>query len=301
MKNILRLVFIPILLLLIACNFPNESAPAVVSTLPTSINPTDMPGITPTESVNYIAFINEEGISEEIFQADLIQFEKAVEDGFNTIDAGQTSNEIVLDDLIQRYLLSQSAREAGFIANDEIVEVRIGELSDELGGEETLFTWIEDYGFTKESFRNALGLEIEASWQREQIIMNVPAQAEQVKARQLFFFNITQARSAYGLLESGSSFDLVVKEFDPGNLGFLGWFPRNYLLLEEIENLAFSLQLGEYSEIIETEIGYHILQVLDHEAEKELSADALFTLQEKALQEWLDGQLSQSRIEVLNP
>ncbi len=301
MNKIFRLKFIPILLLLYACNFPSVSTPAVVPVLPTSINLTDTPETMPTESVNFVAYVNDEGISEELYQANIFQFEKAVEDGFATSEADQQPEEIIIEDLIQRFLLSQGARNAGFIAEDSIVNERIDLLTNDLGSVESLSTWIEENGFTEESFKEALALEIEASWQKDQIFNSVSHQAEQVKARQLFFFNITQARSAYGLLESGSSFDLIVKEFDPGNLGYLDWFPRNYLLIEEIENLAFSLQLGEYTEIIESEMGFHILQVLDYDPERELSADALLTLQEKALQEWINEKMSQSRIEVLKP
>lgn len=293
--------FFPVLILLFACNLPAESTPNVELISPTSLASTETPVMNPTAVVAYVAFVNGEGISEDLFQANLTQFKQAQEKGFAEIVDGFRPEDIVLDDLINRLLLSQAAQKAGFIADVDRVTERMDQLADELGGKEILLSWIEENGYTIEVFKEALSLEIEVGWQREKISNEVPTSAEQVKARQLFFFNLAQAQSAYGLLESGKSFDSVAEDFDPNNLGYLDWFPRNYLLLPEIENLAFSLQQGEYSEIIETEFGFHILEVLDHDPAKVLTGDALLVLQINALQEWLDEQRAQSQIEVLLP
>ena len=52
--------------------------------------------------------------------------------------------------------------------------------------------------------------------------------------------------------------------------------------------------------MIETEIGYHILLVLDRDPEHQLSPDAYLVMQAKALQDWLSQKRTASDI-VLAP
>ena len=64
---------------------------------------------------------------------------------------------------------------------------------------------------------------------------------------------------------------------------------------------AFSLPPGAFSEVIETEIGYHILLVLDYDPDRPLSSDARLTLQARALTDWLVQKRGESQIEVFLP
>jgi peptidyl-prolyl cis-trans isomerase C len=47
--------------------------------------------------------------------------------------------------------------------------------------------------------------------------------------------------------------------------GSLGWFSRG-MMVPEFDAAAFSMQVGEVSDIIETQFGYHIIYKTDHEA-----------------------------------
>jgi parvulin-like peptidyl-prolyl isomerase len=83
--------------------------------------------------------------------------------------------------------------------------------------------------------------------------------------------------------------------------GDLGWFPRGYLLDQKLEAAAFELQPGEQSGVIETSIGFHILQVIQREMARSLEADARLALQTQALREWLSERRAQSEIQILLP
>ncbi len=73
------------------------------------------------------------------------------------------------------------------------------------------------------------------------------------------------------------------------------------LFYPQLEEVAFSLQPGEYSEVIETVIGYHILEVLDYDPGRPLSTDARLTKQIQVLEDWLAQQRAQSQIEIYLP
>ncbi len=45
--------------------------------------------------------------------------------------------------------------------------------------------------------------------------------------------------------------------------GDVGWFPRKWVFEESFSRAAFSLQVGQISEIVETEFGYHLIKVTD--------------------------------------
>ena len=76
--------------------------------------------------------------------------------------------------------------------------------------------------------------------------------------------------------------------------------PRGYLLETKIEEAAFNLQAGGYSDVIATEVGFHILRVLERDPARALSPDAYLTLQELALKEWVEEQRASANV-ILAP
>jgi len=82
--------------------------------------------------------------------------------------------------------------------------------------------------------------------------------------------------------------------------GDLGWVPRGYLLNAQIEEAAFNLNIGEYSDVITTEVGFHIVRILERDPNRPLSPDALLALQELALRKWVEEQRTQANV-VLSP
>jgi peptidyl-prolyl cis-trans isomerase C len=92
------------------------------------------------------------------------------------------------------------------------------------------------------------------------------------------------------LNQAGANFATLAFGYDLSTGGDLGWFPRGYLTQPAVEEAAFSLQSGEVSAIIETDFGYHIIQVIERDENKALTSEARQTLGRKALQRWLDEQ-----------
>jgi len=73
------------------------------------------------------------------------------------------------------------------------------------------------------------------------------------------------------IVEGNSSFSDVAKahSLDPSknNGGELGWVKRGSLV-KNFETAAFTIELGEISDPIETEFGYHILETLEKQGDK---------------------------------
>ncbi|MBR3084858.1 MAG: peptidylprolyl isomerase [Kiritimatiellae bacterium] len=90
------------------------------------------------------------------------------------------------------------------------------------------------------------------------------------------------------------------------NGGSLGWFSRG-MMVPEFEKAAFDMSVGDVSDIIETQFGYHIIYKTDHEAPK--SADfedaaenirdlLLHSRRGEALKEYVAGLKAKAKIEM---
>jgi peptidyl-prolyl cis-trans isomerase C len=105
----------------------------------------------------------------------------------------------------------------------------------------------------------------------------------------------------YASLQSGKDFLEVASSYDPVTEGDLGWFPRGYLSDPAIEEAAFALQPGQYSAVVQTDIGFHILYLVERDPEHPLQPDARRALQVKTLAEWISERRNQSEIQILLP
>jgi peptidyl-prolyl cis-trans isomerase SurA len=73
-------------------------------------------------------------------------------------------------------------------------------------------------------------------------------------------------------LNEGGDFEQLAKEYseDPGSAskgGDLGFVNRGDFV-KEFEEVAFALEEGEYSDIVQTQFGFHIIQLLEKQGEK---------------------------------
>ena len=198
-------------------------------------------------------------------------------------------------------LLSQAAFEAGYYIDDQSVDNSIEQLVSSLGSQAALDEWKSQFGFDEESFRRFLALNMAASWQRDQIATSVPTSAEQVLVQQILVYDEKSARSVLNKLETGTDFSSLAFQYDPETSGNLGWFPRGFINLQEIEVAAFALSEGEHSDVIQTAYGYHIILVLAHEMDYPLSPGPYNALMHQALSEWLETKRQQSEITLSLP
>jgi parvulin-like peptidyl-prolyl isomerase len=172
-------------------------------------------------------------------------------------------------------------------------------LAESVGGAEALSAWESAHGYDDASFTIALKRSAEAAWMRDKIIADVPSSVEQIHLRQILTYNEEDARAVLEELKAGADFDEMAALYDPSTFGELGWVPRGYLLDAKADETVFALQVGAYSDVIATDAGFHIFKVLER-ADHPLSPDALLTVQELALKNWVAEKRANSKI-VLAP
>jgi peptidyl-prolyl cis-trans isomerase C len=249
-------------------------------------------------SIPMAAIVNGTGITLEEYNDELKRYLLTQGDisSEDQLDAGG----IVLNDLITQVLLAQGADDNGFVLDEEIVQQRMNELVAAVGGEVAFENWLSENGYSQKDFLKVFERSIKDAWMRDLILADVPQSAEQVHVRQILLYNSDQADDVLVELDSGKDFATVAASYDPIAQGDLGWFPRNFLPHPAIEEAAFSLQPGEYSQVIETSVGFHIIQVVDKDPDRLLSPEARLIWQENALRDWVATQREQSDITILS-
>ena len=239
--------------------------------------------------------VNAEGITLVDFNAEVQRYLTAQETLGKTVSPEEAS-QAVKDDLTSQLLLAQAARTNGFTLDDAGLQTRIDTLAAEVGGADALSAWESAHGYTEQAFRSALKRAAESAWMRDKILAEVPSTAEQVHVQQILLYNQDTAQNFLNQLNGGADFDELAFRANPLTRGDLGWVPRGYLLEPKIEDAAFALTVGEYSEVIATDMGFHIIRVLARDPQRPLSPDAYLSLQDLALKKWIDEQRQQASI-----
>ncbi len=126
-------------------------------------------------------------------------------------------------------------------------------------------------------------------------LSQIYGQGEQVQARHILVATEAEALQILTRLQSGEDFAALAKELSLDKTsgqkgGDLGWFGRG-MMVAPFETAAFALEVGQISQPVRTEYGYHIIQVTD----KGLHADP------QAFQTWFEGLKAQAKIEILSP
>jgi hypothetical protein len=236
------------------------------------------------------------------YEAEVARFEAAqLSAGIDLATIGGYQMQ-VLDTLIDRELLVYGAELSGFSIDENGLQARVNQLADEVGGMDNLMMWVESNGYTLDTFEQSLRAEMLAAMMVELLTDQIPSTNEHIHARHILVADRATAEQLLEQLNNGADFALLAVQYsiDPSTRpdgGDLGWFPQGYLLISEVETAAFRLQPGEISDIVESELGFHIVQTLEREI-RPLSPDARSALRHSIVEEWLETQRQEAELEI---
>ena len=176
--------------------------------------------------------------------------------------------------------LGMSEEEINNKIDEQIAEIR-EELEQQMGieTEEDFYSFLAHNGISdSEVFRKMLKQQIVV---QEYAIKDIEVSEEEVEAEyNSLFGNVQEVQASHILvddletaelikekLDAGADFAELAIEYskDPGSGqkgGELGFFPRGQMV-PAFEEVAFSLSVGEISDPVESQFGYHIIFVTD--------------------------------------
>jgi parvulin-like peptidyl-prolyl isomerase len=236
------------------------------------------------------------------YQAEVARFETAQTSlgiDLATLDDYQAQ---VMQAMIDRKLLAEGEVADGGSVDPATVDQTIADLAADRGGTDGMHAWLSENMYTLDGFRAALEEEILAERKVEQIVSGVPRTADQVHARHIVVSTREQAQEMLDQLQAGADFaDLAATySLDLSTRlagGDLSWFPRGYLTMLPVEDAAFNLQPGEISGIVESDLGFHIVQTLER-GEHPLTSDAWQKLGQAAVEDWLMSRRASADIQT---
>lgn len=135
----------------------------------------------------------------------------------------------------------------------------------------------------------------------EAITKDVPTEDEWVWARHILVATPEEAAVVVEALKNGGDFAQLAAQFstDTSNKdrgGDLGWFERGQMV-SEFENAVFAMtEIGQISEPVQTQFGYHIIQLLGKER-RPVSESRLSTLKQQKFDSWLEETKANLKIE----
>lgn len=186
-----------------------------------------------------------------------------------------------LDSLIGEKIVQLEIEKQKIEISDEEVETELNGIMEYYGGEKAFNEIMNYQGYTLDDMKDSITMNMQIkrlleptiSISEEEIVNFFEQnkayldQKEQVKARHILVETEEQAKEIKGKIASGENFEELAKEYSMDDLskelgGDLGFFGRGEMV-PSFEEAAFSLDIGEVSNPIKSNYGYHIIMVDD--------------------------------------
>lgn len=226
------------------------------------------------------------------------------------------TKEYLLNQTITETVLMQEMDKRGIQVSQKEFEIIFNNTESQFMCEKQFNTTLAQNGWTYESFSEQLMLKMRLNKMLGQEIPELKVDEtemmkffetnkdklstpEMVRARHILVDSSETAQEVIGKLKAGADFALLAQEYskDTGSLvcdGELGFFTRG-MMVESFENASFSLEVGEISEPIKSDFGYHIIEVLEKKPAKTADYEEVKPLIELTL---LNSKLSANQAEI---
>ncbi|MEW5960884.1 MAG: peptidylprolyl isomerase [Chloroflexota bacterium] len=175
---------------------------------------------------------------------------------------------------------------------------------DKLGTEYTtwLSTLADQVGIDEATYRQIIRAFVLRDKLGEDLADEAPTSAEQAHARHILVETEAEAQDVIKRLNAGEDFAELAAELstDPGSAaqgGDLGFVTRG-AFVGPVDEAVFTLPIGQVSEPVQTQFGWHVIEVLAREV-RELSPLDYQQSQRLALPNWLEETRAKADIQDL--
>jgi len=163
----------------------------------------------------------------------------------------------------------------------------------------------EEYGLDEAGFRFLFEAKLYYTALYDIVTADVENEGQEyVWARHILVDDPLVANVIREKILAGEDFSTLAAETskDPSaatNNGDLGWFTKGQMVAP-FEEAAFALEeIGDVSEVVQTDFGYHIIQLLGRET-RPMDANAYKGLKDSVFQEWIVAKHDESDIEIFD-
>ncbi|MEA3514730.1 MAG: peptidylprolyl isomerase [Nanoarchaeota archaeon] len=279
-----------------------------------------------------VALVNGEEIYEDYMER---QYE-IISVNYQTYGMELSKIDLLKNALIPQMILVQEAKKEGIEVTDEevteFVDTEMAKIMESMP-EEELLTQLNSMGITLEELKsdNALayrtqlyiqrlleksvwsGIEVSDKEVQDYYDNNINQfkEGEQVRASHILVETESEAENILSQIRSGSDFEELAQEHStcPSSEegGDLGYFAHGSMV-PEFEEVAFALKVGEISDVVETQFGYHIIKLTSKkeggtsgfdEVKDELTQQLMIGKQRAAEEVYINQLKDMAEIEIL--
>lgn len=170
--------------------------------------------------------------------------------------------------------------------------------------QDLLKSYQEDIQLNEQDVRNIIRNQLLYEKMQETILaeLGVTPEQEVIWARHILVEDEATAQEVLSKLNAGEDWTSLAAEYstdtsNKDNGGDLGWFYRG-TMVSEFENAAFALkEIGEISQPVQTQFGFHIIQLLGRETRR-LSDTEWEQFKTNQFQKWLSDLRASAKIEI---
>jgi parvulin-like peptidyl-prolyl isomerase len=177
----------------------------------------------------------------------------------------------VLNILVEQQLIGQAAAAQAVVVTDAEVEAELQDSIALAGGPEAWARWLVTNAYTEEEFRATLHDALLTGRMRDVVTAALAAgDVPFARARHILVADEATALDIMRQIEGGADFAALASQYSAdettrSNGGDLGWFAEDELLQAALAYAAFAGEPGQVQGPIRTELGYHVLQVMERE------------------------------------
>ncbi len=249
----------------------------------------------------------------------------------------EEAKQTIVEQMIEDKLVLSRAKLIGLEVTDKEIEEKLQEVKDGFPSEEEFYNTIQTQGLTIQSLKNryrdqilmrkavekevrtkvdVLPNEITEYYQshKEEFKQNKKVKVKNIllRAKDEIEFELArvQAEQIIERLKKGEDFEKLAEEYSQGpgasSGGDMGYIEKGQMI-KELDEEVFSLNIGEISRPIKTDLGYHICKVEDIKYGGVLSLEEaygqiyekLFRMKfQQALKEWLEDLKKKAYISI---
>ncbi|MEM7798406.1 MAG: peptidylprolyl isomerase [Chloroflexota bacterium] len=256
----------------------------------------------PTPTPILVALVNEQPILLSEYEIELERYRSGQE--ALGIEVEPNYEERVFMALVEKAIITTTALENNISITGDMVEARLAELVDIAGGQENYDAWLVANQISAEEFPSVIAFEMLTDEVELLVTADVPYATDQVRASYIALADQALADALLGQIQNGADFAALAQAYSldqttASNGGDLDFFSS--LLVPELETAAFSLEIGEVSDVITVQhsngqISHYIIKVTERENDRPLTDEQRSTLLKERFENWLVEQLTTAEV-----
>lgn len=256
------------------------------------------------------ARVNGIGISLDLYNRQVAQAQEAMIKNFGTDPKSAQGQETikslkqqVLDQLINDIVITQYADARKIKVTDDDLNVRLAQMIQDAGSVDKLNEYMNKNQLTLADLCALVRNQLLGEAVLNDVTAPIPTQGEQVQVRHILVETPALAQTMRDRARKGEDFAALAKQYSKdetskANGGDLGWVPRG-VLDPQLEAVIFEIPVNQVSDVVTTQFGYHVAQVLAKEKSRPLPPEVIQNVRQDAFLKWLRAFRETLKIERL--